>query len=151
MRKAISLVLLLGAVLAWTACGATIWAEPKTKTWKNATGAEAFERLFWAEVKAGNWAEVERRVAVSFSGALPAGTSGRDAFVQMLKSAGVTDFALGEITVRPNAADMVASYTIQLQAASGPSTRHVVSVWQQVGKDWVMIAHAQSPQVLPQP
>ena len=136
-------VLLLLMILS--AC--TMWDKPKATTWASATGAEQFERLMWQEIKAANWAEVERRLAPTFVVVSPSGVRDRAAEMEFLRRLAVKDYALGEVEVRPHGNDMVVTYSITLDAAldgqpmpSGPW--RVMTVWQQVGTTWSAIAQS---------
>ena len=132
-------------VVTLSAC--TLYEKPKITTWSNATGAEQFERLMWQEIKAANWAEVEKRLAPTFVVQAPDGLRDRAAEMAFLRRLVVKDFALGEVEVRPNGNDMVVTYSITVDATldghpmpSGPW--RAMSVWQQVGTTWTVIAHS---------
>ncbi len=138
-------VLLLSVALS--AC--TMWDKPKVSTWSNATGAEQFERLMWQEIKAANWAEVEKRLAPTFVVVSPGGVRDRAAEMAFLRRLAVKDYAMGEVEVRPSGNDMVVTYSMTLQASldgdplpTGPW--RMMTVWQQVGTTWTAIAHSYS-------
>ena len=145
MASALRLLPALLLLVVLSAC--TMWDKPKAIAWSNATGAEQFERLMWQEIKAANWAEVERRLAPTFVVMSPGGARDRAAEMEYLRRLAVKDYALGEVEVRPHGNDMVVTYTITLDAAldgqpmpSGPW--RVMTVWQQVGATWSAIAQS---------
>ncbi len=147
MDPALRLLPVLALSVALSAC--TMWDKPKATTWSNATGAEQFERLMWQEIKAANWAEVEKHLAPTFVVQSPDGLRDRAAEMAFLRRLAVKDFALGEVEVRPNGNDMVVTYSIAVEATldgrpmpSGPW--RVMTVWQQVGTTWTAIAQSHS-------
>ena len=50
----------------------TFYGEHPARALSEATGGEGLERVFWKEVQAANWVEVERALASNYSGVLPA-------------------------------------------------------------------------------
>ncbi|MBZ5568303.1 MAG: nuclear transport factor 2 family protein [Acidobacteriia bacterium] len=132
------IVLLLASTLA-----CNMWSKPASG-WTGATGGEQIEKLFWQDVQAKNWAEVDRHVADTFAGTGPGGTTDRAAFLRDLQKAPLTDFSLSECNSHLNGADMVVTCTLQAQWAGQPSTASTLSVWQQLKKGWVMVAHSES-------
>lgn len=137
----------LAAIIALTAC--TLWKEPRRHTWQSATGAEQYERLLWEEVRAGNWALVRERLAATFVSVSPSGVRDRDAFLERLRQLPRAGFAISELEVRPSGPDMIVTYTLQWQeagdSATMPSTRRMLTVWQQLERGWIAIAHAEMP------
>jgi len=142
------LLILMGAL---SAC--TMWKEKQPPTWSSATGAEQFERLLWKEIQAANWAEVERHLAPTFVSVSPTAVEDRASFLEKLRRLVVTEYALGEMEIRPSGNDMVVTYTVTLsgsqdgQAISAQNWR-VMTVWQQVGEEptWTAIAHSHMPE-----
>ena len=139
MLKYLAAVVLL--LLPTLAC--TMWSRPPS-SWKGATGGEQLERLFWKDVQAKNWTEVDRHVASIFAGAGPGGTLDREAFLRDLQKAPLTDFSLSECRSQLNGADVILACTLHAQWAGQPSTSSTLSVWQQLKKGWVMVAHSES-------
>jgi len=143
--------LLLGALVAvLVACSAcTIWKEKPANSWSSATGAEQFERLMWRQVKEHRWAEVEGHLAPTFVSLYAGGTRDRAATMAYLKSLSLADYTLGDFNVTTNGADLVVTYTAQVtgtyQGQPLPSESiHMMTVWQQVTRNWVAIAHSET-------
>jgi len=135
-------------VAVMSAC--TMYDKPKVTAWSNATGAEQFERLMWQEIKAGNLTEVEKRLASTFVVVSPSGVRDRATELDLLRRFVVKEYSLGELDVRPNGNDMVVTYMLTLEGTldgqpvpSGPF--RVMTVWQQVGKNWIAIAQSYAP------
>lgn len=128
-------------------CGAGV---PKHATWKNATGAEQYERLMWKAIRDKDWKAVEYRLAPMFVGVNSAGQElDRASWIEYWKSAGISDFSLGEVTVRPAGADMLVTYVLRLTGPPDkpqrPAAVRVVSVWQGVKSGWVLTATSATP------
>ena len=132
-----SFVSFVVAVVLFTGC--TIGKASKHPTWKNATGAEQYERLLWKSIHEKDWKKVQYRLAPTFVGVNARGQSfDRAGWVDYWKATPVTDFSLGEVMVQPNGADMTVTYVLHL---NGETTGvRVVSVWQQVKGGWTLIA-----------
>lgn len=144
MRRLASVLFI---VLLATSC--TMWKEKQPKTWNSATGPGAFEQLLWQEIQAGNWPEVERRMAPTFITIGPQDRYDRTAAVEQLRKLKITSFALGEVDVRPNGDTAVVTYVIALtgtisgEPLTGPMRR--MSVWQKQGDAWLLIASTGMP------
>lgn len=140
-----SVVLLLVCAGLLQAC--TVWGEHAVKNWTDVTGGESLERNFWREVKAKNWAELERHVAGNFVSASVEGTRDKSAALEHLKQLQVEDYSLGDFQVELNGQSLVVTYSLTLKGTSegrplpsGP--RRMMSVWQQQKSGWVAIAHS---------
>jgi uncharacterized protein DUF4440 len=133
-------------VLALCLSACTIGKEPKHPTWKNATGAEQYERLMWQAVRDKDWKDVEYRLASTFVGVNPQGAAlDRAGWVEYWKASPVTDFAFGELTVQPNGADMTVTYVLRLNARASGSALRVISIWQENKGGWMLIATSTTP------
>ncbi len=117
------------------------------------TGGEGLERVFWKNVQAGNWIEVDRAIASNYSSETPSGELDRDAAIAQYRSLQLKDCSLGELKTELNGTTIVVTYTITLNGTiigSGgsqplPSTpQHMMTVWQQQKAGWVEIAHSVS-------
>lgn len=121
---------------------------PKHPTWKNATGAEQYERLMWQAARQKDWTNLERQLAPAFVGIEPGGAAvNRDTWVQYWKGAGIGDYSIGEVAVQPDGPDLVITYVISFAGSSGlPSPQmRVMSVWQQVKSRMVLTATSITP------
>jgi hypothetical protein len=134
-------------LLALTFLLSGCWKEPGKFNWANAPGTERYETLMWRAVQEKEWPEVERHLAPAFVGVVPDGQKFDGAgWVGHWKDVQVSEFSMGELTVAPNGADMVVTYTLNLKGAQVPSgTLRVVSVWQQVKNGWILISQSQTP------
>jgi hypothetical protein len=139
MRHRLALLLLF--FIPTLACN--MWKKPPSG-WSGATGGEQVEKLFWQDVQAKNWAEVDKRVAATFAGAGPSGTMDRAAFLRNLQASPLTQFSLNECKSQLNGADMMVTCILHAQWAGQPSTSSTLSVWQQLKKGWLMVAHSES-------
>ncbi len=139
-RRLATLILLFAAT---TACN--MWSKPP-KGWSGATGGEQIENLFWKDVQEKDWKEVDRHLAATFTATGPEGHADRAAFLQRLQQHAVSEVALSGCNVQTNGADLVVACTLQARfAGQPPSSFSTLSVWQQLKKGWVMVAHAETP------
>jgi hypothetical protein len=122
---------------------------PKHPSWKNATGAEQYERLMWQSMRDKDWSSVHARLAPSFTGVTARGRMlDREGWEAYWKSAPPKEFSIAEPTVQSNGADMVVTYVLHLNRKSGVSgdaASRVVSVWQEVRGGWILIATSHTP------
>ena len=152
---------LMFALMFEPAC--TFYGEHPARSLSEATGGEALERVFWKNVQASNWVEVERSLASNYAGVTPVGMLDRSAALEQYRRWQLKDYALGDLNTEMNGTTFVVTYTITLNgtfnAAAGngaagngtagsqplPSTpQHMMTVWQQQKKGWVIIAHSVS-------
>ena len=158
LKSALIFVLTI-AVLTF-APGCTFYGEHPARSLSEATGGESLERIFWKNVQAANWVEVERSLASNYTGITPAGTLDRSATLEQYRQWQLKDYALGDLKTEMNGSTFVVTYTITLNgtfsAAAGngaassqplPSApQHMMTVWQQQKKGWLIIAHSVSQQ-----
>lgn len=140
----ISTILLLTLSMSLLGC----WKEPGKFDFKNAPGAEQYERLMWQAIQEKNWNEVEHHLAPAFVGVSATGQKlDRAGWVEYWKDLQITDFSLGETAVNPNGPDMVITYDLHLKGSvSAPATAiRVVSVWQQLKNGWILILESVTP------
>jgi hypothetical protein len=136
------------AVLMLAATGCTMWKNPP-KGWAGATAGEQLERLWWKDMQAKDWKELDKHLASTFTAVTPAGSYSRTEFLEQLKGLELDDYSLGEFNTQLNGRDFVVSYVIHLRGTRAgqplPSEPlRMMSVWQQVRKGWILIAHAES-------
>ncbi len=143
-------LLLGGAVAVLAACtGCTMWKEKPATSWSRATAGEHFERLMWRHVQHKEWTEFERHLAPNFVSLDANGTHDRAAFLESVKAVGLTDYTLGDFNTQTNGPDMTVTYTVQMRGTIRgqplpPQPMQMMTVWQQVNKGWVAIAHSEA-------
>jgi hypothetical protein len=134
----------LGLLIAGCAGG-----EPKHPTWNNSTGAEQHERLLWRAIQGKDWVNVERRLSPTFVGVNADGRMfDRAGWLELWKSAQVTEVSLGELQVQPEGPDMKVTYILHVPvsgAGPAPAGQRVVSVWQQLKTRWLLSATSITP------
>ncbi len=141
-------LLVLIAIITFS-IGCTMWNKP-VSGWKGATGGEQIEQLFWKDVQAKNWQEVDRHLADTFTATGPAGPLDRVSFMNSLQQSGISEVSLSDCKVQTNGADLVVACTVHARSAQAPAAAFSsLSVWQQLKKGWVLVAHAQSPLASP--
>ena len=144
MRKSRLFVIVVGACLL-QAC--TVWGDRPVKAWSDVTGGESLEQNFWREVKAKNWAELERHLAGNFVSASSRGTRDRAATLEYLKQLQLDEYSLGDFQVELNGQALVVNYSLtargMVEGRPLPSGAiHMMSVWQQQKAGWTLIAHS---------
>jgi hypothetical protein len=161
---------LMFALMFEPAC--TFYGEHPARSLSEATGGEGLERVFWKNVQAANWVEVERSLASNYAGVTPSGMLERSATLEQYRRWQLKDYALGDLNTEMNGTTFVVTYTITLNGtlngagnasagngAAGTETagngaagsqplpsapQHMMTVWQQQKKGWVIIAHSVS-------
>jgi hypothetical protein len=130
-----------------TAC--TIAKERPARTFSEATGGEALERMFWKEIQARNGTEIERVLASNYMGTVPGGSLDRAATLEQYHHWKLTDYSISDLKTEMTGPTFVVTYTITLNGTadeqplpSGP--QHMMTVWQQHKSGWMVIAHSVS-------
>ncbi|HZU43967.1 MAG TPA: nuclear transport factor 2 family protein [Terriglobales bacterium] len=147
MNWRVPLIMMLLTVL--TAC--TMWKEHKVHGWSDATSGEQLERLFWSDLKAKNWGDLDKHLSSGFIYLSSHGTMDRATALEELKRIDITDFSLGDFVTQQNGPDLVVTYTVSAQGTRAgeplPSAPiHMMTVWQQIPHGWIAIAHSRVPQ-----
>ena len=134
----------------------TFYRDRPARTLSEATGGEGLERVFWKDVQAANWVEVERALASNYAGVTPSATLDRSATLEQYRSWQLKDYTLGDLKTELNGTTIVVTYIITLNgvtvngtAGSQPlssAPQHMMTVWQQQKAGWVVIAHSVSQQ-----
>jgi len=150
MTKAHRLFLCALAAALAACSGCTMWKEKPANSWSNATGGEQFERLMWRDVKAQDWADLQAHLAPSFLFIGAGGSRDRTATMDYLKSLTLADYTLGDFNTTTNGSDLVVTYTAQVKGTRNgqpfpAEPVRMMTVWQQVTKSWVAIAHSETP------
>ena len=153
----VSLIVMLTFALTFAlmfAPACTFYGDRPARALSEATGGEGLERVFWKDVQAANWVEVERSLASNYAGVTPGGTLDRSAALEQYHGWQLKDYALGDLKTELNGTTIVVTYTITLNgvtsngaAGSQPlpsAPQHMMTVWQQQKAGWVVIAHSVS-------
>ena len=130
--------------------GCTLWAEKKSPGWNSATSGEHLERLLWEDIKAKQWKSLEARIAPMMVTVRGPGVLDRAATLEHLKAFELETFQIGDLETHSEGADLIVTYTVTLKGTSGgkplPATPlRMMSVWQQLSKGWVVVAHSTVP------
>ena len=145
-------ILMFALVFVLTfASACTFYGEHPARSLPEATGGEGMERVFWKNVQAANWVEVERALASNYMGTAPAGPLDRAAAIAQYREWQLKDYSLGDLKTELNGSTFVVTYTIALNGTAGsqplPSApQHMMTIWQQQKAGWVAIAHSVSQQ-----
>ena len=140
------LALLIVIALLVAAVGCSEGKAPRSQGWSEATGAEAYERLWWKAVQDHDVANIERHLAPIYTLTTPAGIKGRDQAVQYFRALELTSIEIGEVEIKPEGADMVVSYIAMVQSkSSAPQRYYMTTVWQEMKGGWIAISHAEVP------
>ena len=151
------LILLMFLLIFVLTCApaCTFYGEHPARAMAEATGGEGLERVFWKDVQASNWVEVDHALASNYVGVTPGGAVDRSATLDLYRQWQLKDFALGDLKTELNGNTIVVTYTITLNGSINgpggsqplPSTpQHMMTVWQQQKKGWIAISHSVSPQ-----
>ncbi|HWR37548.1 MAG TPA: nuclear transport factor 2 family protein [Clostridia bacterium] len=143
-------VLLLVATLACTTCACTMWGPKKHASWSSATSGEQLERLFWQDVKDKDWKSLERRMAPLLLAINESEVLDRARTLEHVKSFELEDFQIGEVQTRSAGVDLVVTYLITVRGTVNghplpTAPVRMMSVWQELGKGWVLVAHSSVP------
>lgn len=142
--RAILITIMLAAVVGLNGC--TIYGEKKPPTLKSTSSAEQYERILWSTVKDKKWQQVPGLLAANVMYSAGGKVLSKEQVISYLQGANISDFNITGMVVKPNGPDMTLNYTLQLSSAGGPpQTVTAVSVWQQVGSNWILIAHMEQP------
>lgn len=143
MRK-IWITTVLAAVMSLSGC--TIYGVKNPPTLKSSTSAEQYERILWTSVKEKKWLAVPGMLGANVMYSAGGKVLSKDQVQPYLQGLKLSDFNISQMVVKPNGPDMSLSYTLQISSAGGsPQTYTALSVWQQVGSGWILIAHSEQP------
>ena len=139
--------LLICVALLLPIVGCSAGKPPQSQGWKEATGTEAYERLWWKAVQERDLPNIERHLAPIYTLATQAGIQDRQQALQHFQSMELTSIEMGELQVKPEGADMVVSYiaTLQTKSSAAPQRYFMTTVWQQAKSGWIAITHSEVP------
>jgi len=120
---------------------------PQSQGWSAATGAEAYERLWWKALQERDFKTAEWHLAPVYTLTTTSGIRDRDEAVHYFQGLDLASVSIAELNVQPEGPDMVVSYvaTLQTRTSADPKRYYMSTVWQQVKKGWVAIAHNETP------
>jgi hypothetical protein len=146
MRLRFAALPLLLSLMLCLAC--TIAKERPARAFSDATGGEALERIFWKEIQAGNWTEIERVLTSNYVGVAPGASLDRTATLEQYRQWKLTDFAIGDLKTEMNGPTFIVTYSITLNGTVAgqplPSPQHMLTVWHQHKSGWMVTAHSAS-------
>jgi hypothetical protein len=127
----------------------TFYGDRPARAFSEVTGGEGLERVFWKQVQAANWTEVERALASNYMGTAPGGNLDRTTTLAQYRQWQLKDYSIGDLRTELNGSTIVVTYVISLNGTEGsqqlPSApQHMMTVWQQQKAGWVAIAHSVS-------
>ncbi len=126
-----------------------MWSEKKHANWKSATSGEHLVNLFWGDVKAKDWQNLEAHIGSGFVGLSPAGTGDKNKVMDHLRGMDLQEFQVGELQSQVSGGDLIVTYTITCKGTAGghplPSPLRMMSVWQELKHGWVLVAHSTVP------
>jgi hypothetical protein len=136
---------LLATVISLSGC--TFYGVKNPPTLNSTTSAEQYERILWKSVKEKNWRALPGMLGANVMYSAGGKVLSKDQVQPYLQGLNLADFNITQMVVKPNGADMSLSYTLQISSSGGsPQTYTALSVWQQVGSGWILIAHCEQPQ-----
>jgi hypothetical protein len=138
----------LAALLIVSLSSCSMWKNPK-KGWEGATGGEQLERLFWNEIQAKNWAELDKHLAPFFVASSPNGNRDRAAAIERWKQYDLQSVNVADVQVQTGGPDFIVTSTVTLTGTVNGHPMpaepvHSMTVWQQVKNGFVVIAHSDS-------
>ncbi|HWR13239.1 MAG TPA: nuclear transport factor 2 family protein [Terriglobales bacterium] len=142
MLKRLSAAVVLMAVLS----SCTMWKNPP-KGWAGATGGEQLERLLWEEIRTKNWAELGKHLEPNFVYTSANERRDKTASIERWKQFELQSVNLAEVQVQTAGADFIVTATLTVTGTVdgkpiSPEPVRSMTVWQQVGANWVAVAHA---------
>jgi hypothetical protein len=133
--------------VSMTLSGCTIYGAKKNPTLKTTTSAEQYQRIFWSSVKGKNWLQITGMLGANVMYSAGGKVLTKDQVLPYLQGLNLADYTITGLVVKPNGPDMTLSYTLQLSTPGGSvQNLTAISVWQQVGSGWILIAYCDQPQ-----
>lgn len=143
-----AMVGLMAAGLLGSMAGCTIYREKRPATLASTTSAEQYERLYWKAVQKGDWQQAAALQGPSIVYATRQGELVDGArWLSLLQGAPPKEYLIGAVQVKPQGSDTVVSYFASVTdgRSTTPIELAVVSLWQQVGANLIMVAHSETP------
>lgn len=139
--KIFVLLALIGSMIACTE-----GKPPQSQGWSVATGAEAYERMWWKSIQQRDFKSVEWHLAPIYTLTTPSGIQDRDGAMKYFQGLDLVRVDIAELEVKPQGSDMVVSYvaTLQTRSSAAPQRYYMATVWQDAKKGWMAIAHSET-------
>ena len=131
-----------------TVVGCTVFPEKKRPSLNATTSAEQTERIFWRAAIKKDFATVTNLISSEAVFIEPDGSRlTREQFLDRLKAATPVDYAVGQVTVRPQGNDMLLTYPASVQQTKNVTVMvTILSVWQQTKTSgWTLLARSETP------
>jgi hypothetical protein len=142
--RLVVLLALLGCCCVAGLSGCTVYSQQKTPTLTMTTSAEQVDRIFWADVAAAKWSEVNTLLAPNTLWRVGDRVIPRAEIVPWLQGLKIHAVQVSDVALTPAVNDMNMLATVQVQAehavmaqATGascggqPQTLRALAVWQQ--------------------
>jgi Domain of unknown function (DUF4440) len=130
--------------------GCTVYPDKKSPTIASTTSAEQLERIYWDAVKAGDWqkAQAMQGPSILFTNRNGEHLSGQQ-WLDWLKQNPPVEYMIGAVQVTPQGPDVLVSYfaSVTSKGSTAPVEWAVVSGWQRVGANLIMVVHSETPRV----
>lgn len=138
------IVFLITATFIISAC--TLWKNP-AKGWAGATGGEQFERLMWNDIKEKNWDNLQKHLEPNFVATSPTARYDKAAAIERWKGYELQSVYLADVQVQTSGADFVVTATLTVTGTANgkplpAEPMKTMTVWQQVSKGFVAVAHS---------
>jgi hypothetical protein len=136
----------LAITLILSSCN--MWKNPP-KGWAGATGGEQLERLLWDDIKAKNWKDVDQHLEPNFIATTSTARFDKAASLERWKAYELQSVSLADVQVQTAGADFIVTATMTASGTAGgkpiaSEPIKTMTVWQQVSKGWVAVAHTDS-------
>jgi hypothetical protein len=117
--------------------------------WAGATGGEQLERLFWDDIKTKNWVDLNKHLAPMFVSSSPDSRRDKESALEHWKQYDLQSVSLADVQVHTAGADFIVTALVTVTGTANgkplPSEPvHTLSVWQQVSKGFIVVAHTDS-------
>lgn len=108
---------------------------------------EKLVRQLWADMKANNWAEVEKQTAPGFQSVHEDGTRDRDEEIGLIKGLDLGDYTLSNFKVTQNGPVIIVTYSVTVEETIAgkrlPKRSSMrLSSWLKTEDGWKWIIHA---------
>jgi hypothetical protein len=146
LKRAYAVAILAAVLFNLPACA--VYTKPKSG-FAGATGGEQLERQFWNDIKAKDWKDLAPRLAPSFTFSSATGARDRAASMELWKAWNLESVTLSEVQVQSAGADFVVTASVTIAGTRGGQAApaqpiHTMTVWQQVSKGFVAVAHSEA-------